>query len=162
MVLNTLGPKFCLSQTFLEPTNFLNPTFYWSWFFWPIISLTPKFLDQKFFWTQMFSPKFFWTHKLFWTQKNFGLTFCQAQTQLQLSKAEIDLLSQLWGSTIHHTPTRNSSLDLFLTNSWLVHDLLVTCSKQWLVHNFFMNCAWLVHDRLITCSWLVLELFMTC
>ena len=28
VVLNTLGPKFCLSQTFLEPTYCLNPTFY--------------------------------------------------------------------------------------------------------------------------------------
>ena len=60
-----------------------------------------------------------------------------------------------------------SSSFLFMTWSWLVHDLFMTCSI--LVHNFFMTFSWLFHDlfrlvRLffITCSWLVNDLLNTC
>ena len=65
---------------------------------------------------------------------------------------------------------------LFLTCSWLVHDLFMTCSLtcSWHVyHNLLTTCSWLVHNLFktctSTCSWLVLtclqlvhDLFMTC
>ena len=103
---------------------------------------------------------------------------------LQLSWAEIALLSELRGIYTLHPPgivvlTCSSLIfalfmtyswpvkDLFMTCSWVVHGLFMTCSWpvascSWLVHNLFMTCSQLVHHLFLHCSWLVHDLSMTC
>ena len=105
--------------------------------------------------------------------------YCQAQPQpqLQLSWAEIALISAKFITT-HHIGSatvpprkvrnlRNWS-NLSFLNWWLlvrnlfmlclrlVHDLFITCSL--LVHDFFTIC----NDLFMTCLWLIHDLFMTC
>ena len=78
---------------------------------------------------------------------------------LQLSYAEIALSSELRGTYTLHPPTQDSSLDLFLNCSWLVHDLFMIRSR--LVNDLFLTCSWLVHYVFMTCSWLVYDLLKT-
>ena len=137
----------------------------------------PKPYQPEWLW---YLASFFWKAWTLWI----FISFCQAQPKLriQLSWAEIALLSQLWGTydTLRHLFIICSWLlqsnDLFMTCPWLVHDLFKTCSRLvhdlgliqlsttlhdlfTIVYNLFMTQFF--HDLSMTCSWLVHYLFMT-
>ena len=116
---------------------------------------------------------------------------CQAQPQpqLQLSWAEIALLSQLWGTThppAHPTPgivvfklqqKQIVSREFKICSSQLVHELFklvenffMTCSQRFqnilttcsFENYFFMTCSQSVYDLFTTCTKLPYDLFTIC
>ena len=79
--------------------------------------------------------------------------YCQAQPKPQPANpqlgAEIALFSQLWGTTIHHTPYTQPGIVVLPVSSLIIPTV---GTHSWLVDNLITTCLWLAYDLTMTFS----------